>query len=116
MNEKISRRDFVVTSTAGLAAAAAVPVRPQSPAAAQGPTMITRKTVKPAVVSSANGNQYKNGGTMTCVEKAFSMMTSGSDVLESLIAGVNLVELDPEDTSVGYGGLPNADGVVQLDS
>jgi N4-(beta-N-acetylglucosaminyl)-L-asparaginase len=37
-------------------------------------------------------------------------------VLDALIAGVNIVELDPEDTSVGYGGLPNADGVVQLDA
>ena len=39
-----------------------------------------------------------------------------SDVLDALIAGVNIVELDPEDDSVGYGGLPNAEGVVQLDS
>ena len=38
------------------------------------------------------------------------------DVLDALIAGVNIVELDPADTSVGYGGLPNADGVVQLDA
>src|SRR5262249_4962960 len=37
------------------------------------------------------------------------------DVLDAVIAGVNIVELDPEDTSVGYGGLPNADGGVQLD-
>ena len=44
------------------------------------------------------------------------MMTKGNDVLDALIAGVNIVELDPEDTSVGYGGLPNADGVVQLDA
>ena len=44
------------------------------------------------------------------------MITSGSDVLDALIAGVNIVELDPEDSSVGYGGLPNAEGVVQLDS
>jgi N4-(beta-N-acetylglucosaminyl)-L-asparaginase len=43
-------------------------------------------------------------------------MTSGVDVLEALIAGVNIVELDPLDDSVGYGGLPNADGVVQLDA
>ena len=53
---------------------------------------------------------------MTCVETAFKLMTEGKDVLDSLIAGVNIVELDPEDTSVGYGGLPNADGVVQLDA
>ena len=44
------------------------------------------------------------------------MITGGADVLDALIAGVNIVELDPLDDSVGYGGLPNADGVVQLDS
>jgi N4-(beta-N-acetylglucosaminyl)-L-asparaginase len=108
MPDKISRREFVVTSTAGLAAVT------------QAPTMMTKKSVKPTVVASSNGHQYKNGGPVTCVEKAFALMTStstsGADVLESLIAGVNLVELDPLDTSVGYGGLPNADGVVQLDS
>ena len=43
-------------------------------------------------------------------------MVKGEDVLDALIAGVNIVELDPADDSVGYGGLPNADGVVQLDS
>ena len=37
-------------------------------------------------------------------------------MLDALIAGVNILELDPEETGVGYGGLPNADGVVQLDS
>jgi N4-(beta-N-acetylglucosaminyl)-L-asparaginase len=109
-SEKISRRKFVVTSTAGLAAAAS------APAFGQAPAVMTKKSVKPAIVASANGNQYKNGGDKTCVETAFAMMMSGKDVLESLIAGVNIVELDPLDTSVGYGGLPNAEGVVQLDS
>src|SRR5215471_7863179 len=71
---------------------------------------------EPVVTSSGNGHKYKNGGTVTGVEKAFAMMTSGADVLESLIAGVNIVELDPLDNSVGYGGLPNAEGVVQLDA
>ncbi len=109
MPDKISRRDFVVTSTAGLAAAA-------TPAFGQAPTAMTKKSVRPTVISSANGHRYKNGGTMTCVEKAFSMMTAGADVLDALVAGVNIVELDPEETSVGYGGLPNAEGVVQLDA
>jgi N4-(beta-N-acetylglucosaminyl)-L-asparaginase len=72
--------------------------------------------IKPVVIASGNGNQFKNGGNETCVQKAFRMMTEGTDVLDALIAGVNIVELDPADTSVGYGGLPNADGVVQLDS
>src|SRR4029079_16997985 len=57
-----------------------------------------------------------NGGQVTCVQKAFTMITQGEDVLDSVIAGVNIVELDPLDDSVGYGGLPNADGVVQLDA
>ena len=38
------------------------------------------------------------------------------DILDALIAGVNIVEADPDDMSVGYGGLPNEDGVVQLDA
>src|SRR3954468_8584563 len=101
MTDRISRRDFVVTSTAGLAAAA------PPPAFCQAPSVMTKKSGKPVVIASANGNEYKNGGTMTGVEKAFSMMTSGTDVLESLIAGVNILELDPKDTSVGYGGVPN---------
>ena len=71
---------------------------------------------EPVVISSMNGNYYKNGGKETCVAKAYRLMTEGSDVLDALIEGVNITELDPEEDSVGYGGLPNADGVVQLDS
>jgi len=83
---------------------------------AAAPTVVRSRTSRPVVIASANGNFHKNGGSKTCVELAFARMVGGSDILEALIAGVNLVELDPEDTSVGYGGLPNADGVVQLDS
>jgi N4-(beta-N-acetylglucosaminyl)-L-asparaginase len=68
------------------------------------------------VVSAANGNKFKNGGPVTGVEKAFQMITAAADVLDAVVAGVNIVELDPEDNSVGYGGLPNADGIVQLDA
>jgi N4-(beta-N-acetylglucosaminyl)-L-asparaginase len=77
---------------------------------------VKRGAARPVVIASGNGNRFKNGGTATCVERAFQLMTSGTDVLDALIAGVNIVELDPEDTSVGFGGLPNADGVVQLDA
>jgi N4-(beta-N-acetylglucosaminyl)-L-asparaginase len=78
--------------------------------------MAVPKTVKPVVVGSANGNVYKNGGTRTAVAEAFERIAKGEDVLDALVAGVNLCELDPADDSVGYGGLPNADGVVQLDA
>ena len=109
-SKRMNRREFVLTSTAaGIAAAA------QARPAAQAPA-VSRARVKPVVISSGNGHQYKNGGTKTCVETAFGLMTEGKDVLDALIAGVNLVELDPLEDSVGYGGVPNADGVVQLDS
>jgi N4-(beta-N-acetylglucosaminyl)-L-asparaginase len=39
-----------------------------------------------------------------------------ADTLDAIIAGVNIQELDPEDQSVGLGGLPNEEGVVQLDA
>jgi N4-(beta-N-acetylglucosaminyl)-L-asparaginase len=44
------------------------------------------------------------------------MLKSGADTLDAVIAGVNIVELDPNDHSVGYGGLPNKEGVVELDA
>src|SRR4029078_3376414 len=107
---RVNRREFVqATTVAGVAAAS-------RPLFAQAPTMITPNSVKPVVVASANGNKCRNGGSKTCVETAFAMITGGSDVLDALVAGVNIVELDPLDDSVGYGGLPNAEGVVQLDS
>ena len=105
----MNRREFIMTGAAASIAAAAEAQTAGAPATARG-------GVRPVVISSANGHQYKNGGTQTCVQRAFAMMTEGKDVLDALIAGVNIVELDPEDTSVGYGGLPNAEGVVQLDA
>jgi N4-(beta-N-acetylglucosaminyl)-L-asparaginase len=44
------------------------------------------------------------------------MIVGGADTLDAIIAGVNIQELDPEDNSVGLGGLPNEEGVVQLDA
>ncbi len=85
-------------------------------AISQFPNILVQGGVKPIVIASANGNRFKNGGDMTAVHKAFTMITQGSDVLDAVLAGVNIVELDPLDDSVGYGGLPNADGIVQLDS
>jgi N4-(beta-N-acetylglucosaminyl)-L-asparaginase len=106
----MSRRDFVTTgATAGLMAGAA-------PLFGQGPEVLAPKGAKPVVIASSNGHRYKNGGPRTCVEEAFARITRGEDVLDAVLAGVNIVELDPEDDSVGYGGLPNAEGTVQLDA
>ncbi|HEX8638495.1 MAG TPA: isoaspartyl peptidase/L-asparaginase, partial [Pyrinomonadaceae bacterium] len=112
MSKKLNRRQFIQTG----ASAGSLVFAASRTASGQAPTVITKGSIKPVVIASSNGHQYKNGGAQTCVEKAFSMMTSGSDVLDALIAGVNLNELDPGDASVGFGGLPNADGLVQLDA
>jgi len=106
--KKLNRREFVAASAGAGVLASGATLFGQSPA------MIT--SFKPIVVAAGNGNRSKDADGITCVAKAFKMITAGSDVLDAVVAGVNIVELDPEDTSVGYGGLPNANGVVQLDS
>ena len=108
----MKRREFVEW---GLAIGAGFSKLSSSTVFAQAPAVRTRGS-RPVVVAAANGNRFKNGGPQTAVERAFALMTGGGDVLDALIAGVNIVELDPADTSVGYGGLPNAEGVVQLDA
>lgn len=110
MSQKLSRRQFVSSAAAAGAAVAARPLF------AQGPAVLAPGAVRPVVVASANGAKFTNGGSRTCIAEAFERVVRGEDILDALIAGVNIVELDPAEDSVGYGGLPNADGVVQLDS
>jgi len=62
----------------------------------------------PIVVASGNG--------IPATAKAMELLRGGAGPLDAVIAGVNIVEDDPDDTSVGYGGLPNEDGVVELDA
>ena len=114
----INRRDFVrATAGAGLAAAAApVSIETLSAARPTVPEVIVRSAVRPLVIADASGIEFKNGGTECAVERAFRLITEGKDVLDALIAGVNIPELDPLETGIGYGALPNADGVVQLDA
>jgi N4-(beta-N-acetylglucosaminyl)-L-asparaginase len=68
----------------------------------------TQSATKPIVISSGNG--------ILAVTKAMELIRSGSDALDAVVPGVNIVEDDPNDTSVGYGGLPNEDGIVELDA
>jgi len=109
MKTRINRRNFVATTGAGALAAPTL-------SWAQAPQVLTRGPAKPVVIASTNGNESKDADGITCVAKAFDLMTKGGDVLDAVIAGVNILELDPNENSVGYGGLPNAEGVVQLDA
>ena len=103
----ITRRGFIGTG----AAVAAGAISPTAVARAlEGATspLLTTGASRPVVVASGNG--------IRGVARAYEMLTQGADTLDAAIAGVNIQELDPEDQSVGLGGLPNADGVVQLDA
>jgi N4-(beta-N-acetylglucosaminyl)-L-asparaginase len=97
MSQPVSRRTFLGAS--GLAAAAV---------ALPAPAILRRNAGKPAAVSSSNG--------LRAVNRAMELMLKGTDTLDAAVEGVKIQELDPADNSVGYGGLPNEEGVVQLDA
>ena len=67
---------------------------------------------KVCVISAANGFTDHPMG----IKLAYDKIVAGEDTLDAIIAGVNCVELDADDQSVGLGGLPNSEGVVQLDA
>jgi N4-(beta-N-acetylglucosaminyl)-L-asparaginase len=107
VSQVMSRREFVASVAVGTAAGTALDIPyPMRPPQALPPR--SRWAAKPIVISSANG--------LRAVQQAFDMLMQGADTLDAAIEGVKIQELDPNDDSVGYGGLPNADGVVQLDA
>ena len=101
-----TRRDFLKTGAVGVGAASlgAFPFATSITAA----PAIMKSTVTPVAIASGNG--------LRAVNKAMEVMAQGGDTLEAVVRGVNIVELDPHDITVGYGGLPNAVGVTQLDA
>ncbi len=108
---QIDRRDFLKQTSTALAVGVVGPSVTSFPAPA-----VQTGRVRPVVISDFSGYNYRNGGKENAVERAFRLITEGKDVLDALIAGVNIPELDPEETGIGYGALPNADGIVQLDA
>jgi N4-(beta-N-acetylglucosaminyl)-L-asparaginase len=103
VSDQVSRRSFL-----GVAAAAVTATRAEARAPFPAPVVRRPRAARFAAIASANG--------LRGVNRAVELMTSGADTLDAAVEGVKFQELDPEDTSVGYGGLPNEDGVVQLDA
>ncbi|MGH9941480.1 MAG: N(4)-(beta-N-acetylglucosaminyl)-L-asparaginase [Pyrinomonadaceae bacterium] len=112
MSRKESRRNFLGSAAAGMSLAALGSITRAEVSAREGqqnaPASAARRATPPIAVASGNG--------VAAVSKAVEMMRGGSDTLDSVIAGVNIVELDPKDNSVGYGGLPNERCDVELDA
>jgi N4-(beta-N-acetylglucosaminyl)-L-asparaginase len=91
----LSRRDLI--TTAAKAAAVGATIRP-TPA----------PRARPVAIASHNG--------LEAVKLAVERMEAGALPVDAAVAGVAIPEGDPNDVTVGYGGLPNEDGVVQLDA
>jgi N4-(beta-N-acetylglucosaminyl)-L-asparaginase len=98
MSSQLNRREFFSASAAASLAATALGASAPRPVGA----------LRPVVISSANG--------VKTVEKAMELIRAGADPLDAAIEGVAIVEADPNDHTVGYGGIPNEEGVVELDA
>src|ERR1700740_854407 len=105
-----SRRRFFLPSLAGTAAAGTTQAFGSLKPAADSFTLqaASTKGTRPIMISSANG--------VHALQKGMDILKSGGDTLDAAVAAVTIVEDDPNDDSVGYGGLPNEEGEVELDA
>lgn len=108
-----SRRKFFLTSLAGSAIAGANKLFGRTlPNGSSTPTLANLASAaqgkRPLIISSANG--------LRALDKGMEILKKGGDTLDAAVAVVTVVEDDPNDDSVGYGGLPNEEGEVELDA
>jgi len=115
--EKWTRRNFFVSTIAGALAASArgafgASLRDSAhgplPRDSQDPSQSSAKGKRPTIISAHNGLRH--------LDRGMDILKSSGNTLDAVLAVVTQVEDDPNDNSVGYGGLPNEDGVVQLDA
>ncbi|NND70467.1 MAG: N(4)-(beta-N-acetylglucosaminyl)-L-asparaginase [Rhodothermales bacterium] len=105
----MNRRKFF-RSGAGISAGlfVAAGARPKLSA---GRSIRTGATTRPVIITS-----HSNSTGQDAMRKAWEILAADGSALDAVEKGANVIEVDPEDTSVGYGGLPNEQGVVQLDA
>lgn len=110
-----TRRKFFLNALAGAMAAGArwlVGAAPENAAATavapQAAAPTAAKGTRPVIISAANGLSH--------LDRGMEVLKRGGDTLDAVLAVVTRVEDDPNDNTVGYGGLPNEDGVVELDA
>ena len=106
MSDSLSRRGFLGAAATGIAAGTIVPS--DDIRAVEAPYVHVKPQGSTIAIASGNG--------LRGVQTAGELVSEGVDTLDAAIEGAKIQELDPEDTSVGYGGLPNEHGIVQLDA
>jgi N4-(beta-N-acetylglucosaminyl)-L-asparaginase len=102
---KFSRRDFIATTAVGSASLA---LDLQGQTKPDTNSIPTAKPKKPIIISAANGYNY--------LDRGYAVLNGGGDTLEAVMQVITGPEDDPNDDSVGLGGLPNEDCVVELDA
>jgi N4-(beta-N-acetylglucosaminyl)-L-asparaginase len=100
-----SRREFVKTAAFG---SLAIGLEGQEQKSSTPADSKTGSFKRPIIISAGNGFNY--------LDEAYNMLRSGADTLDAALRVVRGPEDDPNDSSVGLGGLPNEEGVVELDS
>jgi len=102
---KFTRRDFIATTAVG-SASLALDLRAQQKPDHGPPSTLLPK--KPVIICAAIGFNY--------LDRGYTVLTSGGDTLDAVMQVITGPEDDPNEDSVGLGGLPNEDCVVQLDA
>jgi N4-(beta-N-acetylglucosaminyl)-L-asparaginase len=100
MAEHLTRRGFLQTAAAAVGTIT-VPTMGRE-------ASITTRPSGPVVIASANG--------LRATAKAAELIAQGAAPVDAVVAGVAIIEADPQDHSVGLGGMPNEQGVVELDA
>ena len=113
-----TRRKFFVSSVVGGALAGAGRLFGKTLGLEEG-TIYRAPTVEAAAGGAAGGTRpvmISSANGVNALGRGLEILKGGGDTLEAAVAAVTIVEDDPNDDSVGYGGLPNEEGVVELDA
>ena len=105
-NSKIDRRSFVRHGVGAGVGAWALDRIPKKEMVSQN-----KSAGSPIIITS-----HTNDTAADAMQQAWSILTDGGSALDAVERGANVIEVDPNDSGVGYGGLPNEEGVIQLDS
>ena len=111
----IPRRQFIQRSAAASAGALTLgSALPSTASSAPAPALdgtATQSATTPLIITS-----HRNETGRNAMEEAWQILSPGGSALDAVERGANIIEVDPEDRSVGYAGLPNEHGVIQLDA
>jgi len=116
MSNEMNRRRFVSRGLSLGAGAAFLGAVPREATGLAGPSIRAATGRSAGRTTPMILTSHSNETGQNAMREAWQILSSGGSAIDAVERGANVIEVDPEDTSVGYGGLPNEDGIVQLDA